>query len=527
MNKKVWVWLAVFLLLGAIPRIPQTFYGLPAAQYCDSFKTVGVAEQLTDSWRQGRWTLDSDASQYLTFYPCLLGVIYWAIGEDSEGEFPARGVAALAGLLSAVPVCLLCAEISGPLAALAGAGLVAFGFLFIQQGRTPISDPLLQFWVGMALYFLLRKEKISLRDILFSGLCAGLATGTKYTALIFLAPAVVARLCWNRPPMGLSFKGLWLWLGGCAAGFLAVVPMFIPLFRLFFKRMAIESVVQKSGPLGFQPASPFNYLFSSRVTPDVPPFANSLAGMMGQAFVFFALAALLWAAWRGWRDKDPRRAALFLSGIFSFAFFSTYSRSQAIRLLFPWVLMLAIIVALLIVDLSRWGSQKLSTLSHWRIRPVWFALLLELGLLLPSFGRTANYLVMLSRPDTRLLAARWICSHVPKGQKIFMFMWGPALPSGDYEIMGSHYPEYWFQIDDTRKQTTQFKNLVDQGVSWVVWDSFYTKRLISPFSTRGSSYFQKWRDFYSDIRRSCRKVFEAHGELSPDIEIYQLPPHDR
>ncbi|MCB0034183.1 MAG: hypothetical protein KDE51_09195, partial [Anaerolineales bacterium] len=64
------------------------------------------------------------------------------------------------------------------------AGLVAFSPLAIQFSATAFTDPLMSFWVVLALWFVLRKRAFT------AGFIFGLALATKYQALLF-APLLI------------------------------------------------------------------------------------------------------------------------------------------------------------------------------------------------------------------------------------------------------------------------------------------------------------------------------------------------
>lgn len=516
----VWALLLALLGVGAFLRYPQIYYGYPAAVHPDTNKTVVVGQRLAEEWRRGRCVLDPGIYQYATLYPYTIALMDWLRGRPEFGDRNGRWIAMCAGLFSVVTVFMISRALSGYLAAFLGAGLVSFGFLFLEQGRHPIPDPLQMFWVGIALYFLMRKKRLAGRDLLYSGFSTGLAVGSKYTALLFLAPVLVVLLWRDRED---TLKKIGCWGLSCVAGFWAAVPMFIPRYRAFMASLAQESLVQRSGEVGTPPARFLDYLFSNYVTAEGAPFANSFAGRLGIPFTIAALLSLGWCGWQGWRRKDARQGALVVSCLLTYVFFSCCSSIHVMRFMLPWAMLTTILVSLAFADFSHGASRYLERWGPTRINPAWFALILELTILVPSLRLTLEYRRMMSQPDTRLTAEQWILGHIPVKAKIFNFMWGPGLPTGRYEVVSRPFPNYRFQIRDEKNLVPRLTELRELGVSWVIWNSFYTKPLLAPADpSRSPRYFQAWRNLYSDLRRQGRKSFEIQGRLSPDIEIYDI-----
>jgi 4-amino-4-deoxy-L-arabinose transferase-like glycosyltransferase len=515
------LFLALFLLLGAAARWRQTSYGLPAVRHPDSAKTVDVALRLAGAWRGGHATVDPGTYQYPTLYSNALALAYLTVGSNGRAEETGRRFTAMAGLAGAVAAFLLAWRLGGPASASAAAAFLAFGFLFLRQGFEPNPDALQCTLTLGALAALLWSPSPGRRALALSGALAGLAAGTKYTALIFLFPALaVVLIARGRPG---RWRGALVWTVAAGLGFLVSTPAFLLKPAAFLGRLAVESQIQHSGGFEAGRVRWWDYLVPAEPVSH-PVFANSIQGSLGWPFLIAALVAVVWMAVAGSRRRDARSVALVASALAPLIFFSAVSRIHAIRFILPSVAVLAVLISLALGDA---GAALSAALGRWRRHRESPAVVVALGaalLLAPSVARWANFERLLALPDTREEAAVWMFQNVPPGARVLNFLYGPALPAGRYDVKQWLMPEYVVELKHDAARPS-FDRLEADGIEWVIWNGFYTRRfgVASPLP-EVARYSEGWQVFLETLsaRAADAVPFPSHSPLAPDLVIFRL-----
>ncbi len=523
MSEKVRIWIALgaLIAIGLLLRVPQTSYGLPAARFSDSIKTIDVATRLADNWRLGRFTLDPKDYQYPTLYTDVVAATLLVARSARSSEVIGRMVTTLASALTALFVYLIASRLRSCRCGLTAAAFVSLGFLFVLQGRQPTPDAL-----QMALFCASVVPLLGLRPsrrsaFVLSGSLLGLAIGTKYTALVFAVPIVTAAL-WEtrRSASELIGNGL-AWMGGAAVGFLVATPAFFIRADAFVSRALLESGIQRSGDLSLNQAGVWNYFFLRSAAGVDWPYAESLRGTLGIPFAVSSILALAWAFSSGSRRRDARMIGLASSVLGGVLYFSFFSRILAIRFLLPAAAILAVLIAAMIEEVSFAIASRRpnSVLCH----PWLPTALLATLVLIPNAVMAATYVRALATPDSRLAAAEWIFGHLPPGTSVLNFIHGPALPARRYRLLTRPLPEYRFELKDTGGAAATLEELDNNGVDCVVWNNFYWHDLDSPHPDRKiADYYSRWAEFYRELQRRSDRTRYARfaGPVSPTVEIF-------
>lgn len=528
MRKIIWLGCVLFLVLAALwLRLPQTSRGLPAARHPDSAKTVSVANHLAQVWRTGKLELNPGHYQYPTLYINALALIY-LVDTSTDREMIGRILAMLAGLIQIPLVFLLGSRLCDRETGLICSSLSTFGVLFTQQGRFASPDSLQTTLVLLAVIILMARRSGPFWRVVLSGAVGGLAVGTKYTAGVYLLPIVLICGPTLFPELSRTrstFHTIILWFAALVCGLLISTPALVTHFSQFWNRVLIESKIQGQGWIGEPPLRFGDYLFSKISHPSTVPFVNSLPGMLGWPFVVCTLVALVWLGVKSWRGREVQMMALIASCLIGYVFFSSVSNIQRVRFLLPLGVFAVVLVSVWIREISIFLTERTSPQEAAIKRFIIASLLLTMMLIPNGYGSILYWIQSHNDNDTRLAAARWILTNVPPEAKILNFQNGPALPAGRYKIVPGDFPESVWELRNSNFSLPNFNRLKQEGVEWVIWNSYYTNRFFSkPKDPLEGAYFEAWKSFYRDLNRNAKTSGEMKlsDSLSPTIEIFRL-----
>jgi 4-amino-4-deoxy-L-arabinose transferase-like glycosyltransferase len=307
----------------------------------------------------------------------------------------------------------------------------------------------------------------------WAGVAAGLAAAAKYPGVFALVPLVV--LAWGR------WRRLALSLGLSAVAFFAGSPFVVLDVGRARADIARVEGYHRAGWLGFEhdPPGPLAVL-------------DRLWGGFGP-FLAFALAGLAVALWRR-RRADLALAAFVLA---YFAFVSAL-HSHFDRYTLPLVPALGALAAAAL----RPAPSSLRRL----LLPLAFA-----SLAVPlawSIGDAHR----LTKTDTRVVAQRWIESHLPHGSTI-------AAESSTAPLPGFRVTK--LELPGPDRKPDPHRSLARVGTDYVLVTGAVADRVLAardryPYEAR----------FYDDLRERARLVYrlEPGGGLSgPWIRVYHVP----
>jgi hypothetical protein len=348
----------------------------------------------------------------------------------------ARVVAAALGTLSVWLTYLAGARLFNRTAGLLAAAIFGLAFLPIFYSHLALNDVPTLAPVALSLYGIagvLRNG--SRRDYVLAGVGIGLAAATKYTGgitIVCLLGAFVSDAVGGAAAT--SLRRLALAVGCALLAFVAANPYAVLDFSAFQAGVSMQqSLAGGSDPikLGTTAASGTAY------------YLWTLTWGLGWAPALAALGGAVLLIARRWLTM----AAVLIPAPVAFMIFMGDQQRFFGRWLLPVFEIVALLAAYATVELVRWliRSRRVPVLVA-----AGGATLVMLG---QSIAADVHSDVVLSRPDTRNLARRWMVGHVPAGAKVVV----EPIVSGDW----SH---------DVGRSLTATPN----GGRWRIWNTSIT-----------------------------------------------------
>lgn len=401
--------LAGIVLLGLLLRFWGLAWGLPdrVDLHPDEHDYV-VSHALAVSWQNPDPGFLNYPS-FLCYSTALLhGAAKWLEPDrpDWKAYATGRAISATYGTLTILVVFFLAGRL-GPNAksALLAALWMAILPLNVWDSHVAVTDVMMNFWTLLALLMSVRLfEQPRPRLAILAGLCAGLATGSKYTAtLVCLAPFVAVVLA------DLSWKGrirLLLIAAACALAACFVVTPF-SFLRLgdTLQALAYEHSHTQGGHVGFSvPAAGWQYRRGVYQLAAAWPFS------FGLPLYLAAVAGTISFA----RRKDPRKWILLVFGAAWFLVTGSMSLVP-LRYYHPLLALGALFAGLWL------GPMLDRPAGSWR-RRAGAVLLLAVAAytLLFTLSTTRRY-----KHDTRVAAERWLESYLQKDHVLHVMGWTP------------------------------------------------------------------------------------------------------
>jgi 4-amino-4-deoxy-L-arabinose transferase-like glycosyltransferase len=429
---------------------------------------------------------------------------------------------------------------TGVLAAL----LLAVNAVHIAKCQVIEVDVPLTFFLMLTLLYALRiLEDPRPRNYVLAGICAGLATSTKYSGLFLVLPILLAHVmaCWpagteRAAPAGRARRGRDRRAGTAAgsgalrrvfsrplllAGTAFVAALFLTSpyilldFSSFWEGFNYERLHMKIGHFGLDR------------TPAIVYYAKVLVGsLLGWPLALASLAALVWLA-----GVRRYRWAMVLAvfPIVYVAVISSFSM-KAERYILPLVPIAAILTSAAAIELV----PRIVPRRRFAAAAV---VGLGLGLAAPTlvaYARTATQ----PRDDTRTLARQWLEANVPSGAYIVTEAYGPEpLSALDLANLSLDVRErIQGQLDKSRlyamtqlpmlQVRPEFMSpfydlaLYDDLADYIVTSSFVSSRY-----RKDPVKFRQQVGFYDELDRRYTLVREfgpADG-TGPTLKIYRNP----
>jgi 4-amino-4-deoxy-L-arabinose transferase-like glycosyltransferase len=439
------------VVLAIVARFWGLLYGLPHSYYPDESSVVGDALKMAE-------TGDLRPSQFL--WPTLwiyavaltlrVGTVFAAIpsgfgplGTPALDNMTyvygiARSVTALAGVLSVAILFAVAArwfERLGTrpplLYASLAAGFFALSPLHVQHSHVTSPDVPTTTFLVLCSYFALRiLESGSIRWYILGGLALGLSSAAKYPSAMFAVTLIVAHLgrayrAPGRPShllLALFDRRIW------AAGAFAIVTFFAtsPYILIDWQRFLADFASQASrvlqrGPVGevgvSGPFAPWLYVpLAMQWGLDTPVALLALVG----------LAYAAWLALRPGASGSPLRWT-FLTFLMFPALLYAFSWSwqhRFARYLVPLVPFGCLLAALGIAGIARVVARRLGPAAAGTT-----AAAIGLAAIAWQADGVIRYDLLLTRTDTRTIAARWLEQNLPPGEQVMVEWYGPPYAS--------------------------------------------------------------------------------------------------
>ncbi|HEX7077940.1 MAG TPA: glycosyltransferase family 39 protein [Candidatus Eisenbacteria bacterium] len=513
---------ALLRLWGITDRLPDPSVGInvledTAVEETDR-TTMGRAWNL---WAGGTKPLDlnprTSGWPALSFY-ATLGLqwtyhVYYSIRHPGtgSGEFAAdvqlgsgarelflfaRVVGAAVGVVTVALTYFLGASIAGRLVGLGAALLLAANPPHILTSQH-VSDPnlLALLFVLLAAFPMIRiaEGRGTTRDSILAGAMIGLAGACKYVPLVLGLPLLTAH------PRGVRNRAFWLAVLAAAIALFAATP-----YTFLDVRTTVRDLVAQRNSL-FSP-----WVGQTTFPISLPTYlVSTLPHGLGWPAYLLALAgtALLWR--RGPAGRTVAIAAIVIVGV------NGLLKAAQERYVLPALPFLCVAAGLAFARGLDWWKARGPAAMRSGAPAIGAAALvasLAAGWPIPELARTRE---ILSRPDTRYIARRWLAANVPVGTPIVTELYGPVFRETERNFL--IWPFFATQAHLVR--VAYHPEFLD-GVEYIVTSSAISSR----FEADSTDYPVE-NAYYRWLREKTRLVWSSDSARAsgPTIEVRALP----
>jgi 4-amino-4-deoxy-L-arabinose transferase-like glycosyltransferase len=330
----------------------------------------------------------------------------------------AAGIATIAALFGAAQ------ELFSKRVALLASAFLAVAFLHVRDSHFGVTDVPATFLTVCAFWASVRcaAKGVTLRRVAVAGVLCGLATSTKYNTALVLLPAIVA-IVWPRENLrpALAVRALAVLLLCAAIAFVAGTPYAVLDSPTFLA--AVTGIGRHLGAGHVVMARGWTYhaIFTLRYGLGIPLLAG--AGLGG-----------LWLI-----ARQPRAAALTLAFPVPYYIVLGSGLTVFVRYMVP-IVPFACLAAAVFVDrcadaLHEWFSKNHAAVLHVATAA------LAAVIAIPTATSSVLFDRLMTKSDTRVLAAEWVASQFPAGTTMYQNGYGYVqlrpTPLG-------RYPQYGF-----------------------------------------------------------------------------------
>lgn len=424
--------LAVVIAAGFLLRARGTTFGFPLTVHPDEPAVVDRAVEMVAT---------GDPNPHFFNYPTapiyLQAAVVAAVRPAAvqASDLPVvdlylwgRMLTALMGALTILATAWLAYELTsarfrGPLAPLTAAVLVASSSLHVAHSFLITVDVPMTLWVVLAAVMAVRigRGDPGWRTYLAAAVFVGLAVGTRYTAVLAVAPALFAHAMRSgRPVEVLASPRLWAFVLVAALVFLATTPYALLDPGTFWGDVQSEARHYATGHPGYE-SSGVSFGF----------YADTLAAGVGFPAMILALAgcvALLQ------RDRRALVAAIGFPALY-FLLVGAYPvrfDRHAVALV-PFAAALGGVGLAAMVDAL--GSDETSALPRRLARLLAISLtVLVAAAAIGQAHRAWTHVYDVTLPDTRWLAKVWVEENLPAGSRVAREHYTPPLDRSRFAV---------------------------------------------------------------------------------------------
>ena len=381
----------------------------------------------------------------------------------------ARTIAALCGTLAVWLLYLAGARLVDRRVGLLSAGIFAVAFLPVFYSKLALNDVPTLVGVSLGLWGaagILRNGR--LRDYVWAGIGLGLASATKYTGGIVLAPIVAAAGAQFAAAGGKAgaLKGIGIAAGLSLLSFLIANPYAVLDFSSFWDGLTHQSTASgdAAGKLGLTQDSGYAY------------YLWSFGWGLGWMPLFFAIGGAVRLFF------DERRLLwMLVPPIILFVLFMGSQERYFGRWLMPVFPFVCVLAAYAAIEFADWLARFSPAL-----RPTFVAAAVVI-LGGQGFVYSLHSGLVMSREDTRSIAREWMVLNVPAGTKI---------------VVEPVVPDQWAQDIGNPSPVTKNGNR---------WNKYPLSRMIDPSTGEpvpGAAGVVNIEDFERQLQPELIDVFE-------------------
>jgi 4-amino-4-deoxy-L-arabinose transferase-like glycosyltransferase len=314
-----------------------------------------------------------------------------------------RLASAACGIASVAILYLIGRRLFDRTTARVAATFLALTVLHVRDSHFGVTDVPATCAILAAFLFTMRfAQDGRLKDLRWSAALVGVAASTKYNALVIGLPAlaVVAGLNFEKTKREWPTRIRRLANFGLVAvlAFLAMMPFALADWRQFFAGFSQEFGHLMAG----------HGLLVGRGW--IVHLTTSLRYGLGLPLLIVAIAGLVWMA-----RVAPRSALLV--GLFPVVYFLMMGRGYTVfaRYMLPIMPFLCLTGAWAIVRLG----SVLASATGPSTKRTWMTVMLSAIIIAPSASNVVHIDRLLARPDSRLIAAKWLRSNMPAAATVY------------------------------------------------------------------------------------------------------------
>lgn len=428
------VLLAVVLCLALALRLKGMWFGYPLMLHPDEPAIVDNALRMVQT---------GDLNPHFFNYPSLniylqalvsrLTMLGSTLLGQSAAEIPpirytmaGRLFVVLQSVLTIAVTFEIGRRLFSALVGLLAAVFMAFAFLHVANSFIVTVDAPSALWATLAtlaatLVFTGGKR---LRYYVLGGLFAGLAAGSKYTAVVSIAPLVVAHVAQSRADRRWIDRHIVAAVAVAALTFLLTTPYALLDFATFAAAIRFEAQHYRTGHTGAESSGRTSFL----------NYAGYLATTgYGPLALLLAVLGAVWLT-----IKDPARVVLLLATpLLLFLFVGQYKVffPRNVVILIPY---LALLSGYFVAAAFAWLRARVPAGASAALAWGGLALLLIItaAAVYPQAAESVAYVRRITLPDTRWTSIAWLESNIPAGSTIGREHYTPPLEnySDDFPV---------------------------------------------------------------------------------------------
>jgi 4-amino-4-deoxy-L-arabinose transferase-like glycosyltransferase len=409
-----------------------------------------------------------------------------------------RAVTVAFAVATVLATYLLAGTIAGPVAGLAAAALTAVSELHVANSLPITTDVPMAFFVLLASWLSLRihTEGARMRDYLAAGLCAGLATSTKYNGVFSVLPIVVAHLVTVRlSPRVLFDRRLLAAAAASVLAFFAATPYALVDSASFFAFLRLQQEAYSLGHPGAEDAGS-SYGF----------YLTALRNRFGTAPLLVAALGVGLLSLR-----RPRLAVILLAFPAALFFFMGAYPVRFDRNIVSLVSFAAVAAGCAfaaVVAAARAAGVAPSRRAGACLAAALIVAALGYGAL-EQLERSQTYTRLVMLPNTRWLAKVWIDENLPPGSRIAREFYTPPIDAERFDVVEVGY---WGLI--RTPQIEQYDYLIASSDDFARFVSYADR-----YPEQASAYHRIFG------RYELIKTFAGDWRTStgPEIRVYRRP----
>jgi len=425
-NRNIKLLLLFIITLGAIIRLKGVLNGLPFFIQIEEGLVNNIILNLKFSGPNPHDFIYPGFIYYF-FFPLFFCFkiflpaisVFFGLGDYYAYIFLGRMVMVTFGLVNIVLLYLIAKKLFDHYTALIAALFLALEPMSLAWSFTFKPDTLMCTFVLLSFLSICRLFSGDRRKSVYIliGIFIGLATATKYNAVLIIAPFLAAHFFSLKDKKHFMDKNLILTVSTAILSFFVFNPFIILDFPAFLSDLKGEFYRARYG-FHLRMADYLGWIRYPLIISEV----------LGQGILILSICGLIQSIIR-----PSKKNFLILSFPFLYYIIMGFSRNNPAHYALPLIPFALILAARflkgLITAAGNFGFGKART---------WIMVLAVFGFILPTIQKTIYYMDWVNQPDTRIMARNWIRENIAPESRLLLDVFSPANPIGIVDIGQSY-----------------------------------------------------------------------------------------